>query len=97
MASPSSHAQPATLLRLATGWVSRYRLATRLLVILMVVSGLGLVGMSTAVWALTHNQIYERVDADLRRSLDSWALNPDTRMINTTLPSEYMLLSLIHI
>lgn len=95
MASPSSHAQPATLLRLATGWVSRYRLATRLLVILMVVSGLGLVGMSTAVWGLTRSQIYERVDADLRRSLDSWALNPDTRMINTTLPSEYMLISFV--
>ena len=87
--------RPATFLRLATGWVSRIRLATRLLVILMVVAGLGLIGMSTAVWGLTHKQIYERVDADLKRSLDSWALNPDTRSMNTSLPSEYMLISFV--
>lgn len=97
MGSPTQRfrVQPTTFLRLATGRVSRTRLATRLLIILIVVSGLGLVGMSTAVYGLTRGQIYERVDSDLKRSLDTWALNPDTRSINSSLPSEYMLISFV--
>lgn len=99
LATPAPWQAPArratSLTRLVTSGVSRMRLATRLLIILMVISGLGLAGTSAAVWGLTRGQIYEHVDNDLRRSLDSWALNPDTRYINTSLPSEYMLISLV--
>nr|VDG64051.1 sensor histidine kinase [Streptococcus thermophilus] len=83
-----------TFTRIATGRVSHLRLRTRLLIILMVISGLGLAGMSVAVWGLTRNQIYERVDADLYRGLDSWGLSRGTGPEMTTasnLPTEFML------
>ena len=80
--------------RIAAGASSNLRLRTRLVIILMVISGLGLTGMSVAVWTLTRGQIYERVDADLRSGLDSWALSRGQNVAtNTNLPSEYMLIS----
>ena len=61
----------------------------------MVISGLGLAGMSVAVWGLTRNQIYDRVDTDLYRGLDSWGLSrgmgPDVTTASN-LPTEFMLI-----
>lgn len=97
MVSPRPEVAPAKVSRLAPTRVPRFRLRTRLLVILMVISGLGLTGMSFAVWGLTRDQMYEQVDKDLRRGLTTWALSPDIRSSSpdTYLPSQYILMTAV--
>lgn len=97
MASPRPEVAPATLTRLAASRVPRLRLRTRLLIILMVISGLGLAGMSAAVWGLTRDQTYERVDKDLRKGLTTWALSPEVRSSSsdTYLPSQFLLMTVV--
>lgn len=97
MASPRPDIAPATLTRLAASRVPSLRLRTRLLIILMVISGLGLTGMSVAVWGLTRDQTYERVDKDLRKGLTTWALSPEVRnsSADTYLPSQFLLMTVV--
>lgn len=97
MASPRPEVAPATLTRLAASRVPSLRLRTRLLIILMVISGLGLTGMSAAVWGLTRDQAYERVDKELRKGLTTWALSPEVRgsSSDTYLPSQFLLMTVV--
>lgn len=97
MASLRPEVAPATLTRLAASRVPKLRLSTRLLIILMVISGLGLTGMSAAVWGLTRDQTYERVDKDLRKGLTTWALSPEVRnsSVDTYLPSQFLLMTVV--
>ena len=95
--APGAAVAPATMMRLATEQASRLRLSTRLLIILMVISGLGLTGTSVAVWGLTRDQVYERVDKDLRKGLTTWALSPDVRnsKADAYLPSQFLLMTAV--
>lgn len=97
MASPRLEPAPAKLSRLVRNRVPTLRVRTRLLIILMVISGLGLTGMSVAVWGLTRDQTYERVDKDLRRGLTTWALSPEIRNSSpdTYLPSQFILMTAV--
>lgn len=97
MASPRLEPAPAKLSRFARNRMPALRVRTRLLIILMVISGLGLTGMSVSVWGLTRDQMYERVDKDLRRSLTTWALSPEIRNSSpdTYLPSQFILMTAV--
>ncbi|GAB3086370.1 HAMP domain-containing histidine kinase [Corynebacterium aquatimens] len=69
------------------------RLSTRLVIILMIVSGLGLIGTAATVYGLMHRQLYNRVDRNLYEGVSTWALDIDPFRLqyNSGTPSDYLI------